>query len=79
MTPEIYYMFLEMFLCQFGQPLRGIAYTADDRPHRCSIEEVTTSIVRELRKKGKFNLSKDEDEALLSLLKDDQLTRVRHL
>ena len=37
------------------------------------IEEVSNSVVRGLRKKGRANLSKDEDEALISLMKDDSI------
>ena len=37
------------------------------------IEEVSSSVVRGLKKKGRSNLSKAEDEALLSLLKDDSI------
>ena len=37
------------------------------------LEEVSASVVRGLRKKGKSNLSRAEDEALISLLKDDSI------
>ena len=37
------------------------------------IEEVSASVVKGLRKKGKANLTKAEDEALLSLLGDDSI------
>ena len=37
------------------------------------IEEVTSGVIQGLRKTGRSNLSKGEDEALLSLMKDDSI------
>ena len=37
------------------------------------IEEVSGSVIRGLKKRGKSNLSRAEDEALLSLMKDDSI------
>ena len=37
------------------------------------LEEVSSSIIRGLKKKGRSNISKSESEALLSLMKDDSI------